>query len=99
MDLFESIRKAHKREGLSIHALSRVFKTHRRTVRLALGSAVPPPRRAMPVRVSPVLGPWKSVIDGWLEGDRDAPKKQRHTARRVWQRLVEEHDAVSGMTV
>jgi hypothetical protein len=33
------------------------------------------------------------VIDGWLEADRDAPRKQRHTARRVWQRLVEEYGA------
>ena len=96
VELFESIRKAHEREGLSIHELSRLFKTHRRTVRQALVSAVPPPRKAMPVRVSPALGSWKSIIDGWLEADRDAPRKQRHTARRVWQRLVEEHGADVG---
>jgi hypothetical protein len=33
------------------------------------------------------------VIDGWLLADREVPRKQRHTARRVWQRLVAEHDA------
>jgi hypothetical protein len=33
------------------------------------------------------------VIDGWLIDDRDAPNKQRHTARGVWQRLVAEHQA------
>jgi len=33
------------------------------------------------------------VIDGWIEADREAPRKQRHTARRIWQRLVAEHGA------
>jgi hypothetical protein len=64
-------------------------------VRAALSSAVPPPRRTV-VRSSPVLDPWKATIDGWLEADKTAPRKQRHTARRVWQRLVEEHAADVG---
>ena len=42
------------------------------------------------------MEPWKPVIDGWLAEDKEAPRKQRHTARRVWQRLVEEHDAEVG---
>lgn len=36
---------------------------------------------------------WKATIDGWQVADREAPRKQRHTARRVWQRLVDEHGA------
>ncbi len=36
----------------------------------------------------------KPIIRAWLDEDRAAPRKQRHTARRVWQRLVEEHGAV-----
>jgi transposase len=96
VELFEQIRKAHEREGLSIHELSRRFGTHRRTVRQALASAVPPPRKPAPPRVSPALGPWKAVIDKWLAEDATAPRKQRHTARRVWQRLVEEHGADVG---
>jgi hypothetical protein len=40
------------------------------------------------------------VIDAWLIADKDAPRKQRHTARRVWQRLVAEHGAtLSEVTV
>jgi transposase len=42
------------------------------------------------------LEPWKAVIEGWLAADATAPRKQRHTARRVWQRLVEEHGAQVG---
>jgi hypothetical protein len=39
------------------------------------------------------MDPWAEVIDSWLLGDREVPRKQRHTARRVWQRLVAEHGA------
>jgi transposase len=93
--LFEEIRTAREREGLSIHELSRRFGVHRRTVREALRSALPPARKR-PVRSAPVMDRWKSTVDGWLEADRSAPRKQRHTARRVWQRLVEEHEAQVG---
>lgn len=95
MELFEQIRRAHEREQLSKRELARRFRTHRRNVRQALTSAVPPARQTAE-RESPVLGPWKPVIDGWLAADALAPKKQRHTARRVWQRLVEEHGVVVG---
>lgn len=93
--LFEQIRKAHEREGLSIRELARRLGTHRRCVRQALASAVPPARR-VPQRRSPVLGEWIPVIDAWLEADREAPPKQRHTARRVWERLSVECGAVVG---
>lgn len=92
MEQFERIRIDHREEGLSVRALARRHHVHRRTVRQALASAVPP-RRARPGRAAPVMGPWMPVVRGWLEADRDAPRKQRHTARRVWQRLVDEHGA------
>jgi len=90
VELYEQIRKVHKREQLSIRALADRFHVHRRDVRAALSSAVPPTRKAV-VRPSPVLDRWKPTIDAWLEADKTAPRKQRHTARRVWQRLVDEH--------
>jgi len=92
VELFEQIRKAHDREGLSVRALAERFGTHRRTVRQALLTAVPPQRKAAP-RAAPVLGPWKAIIDTWLTDDANAPKKQRHTAHRVWERLVAEQGA------
>lgn len=95
--LYEQIRRAHDREGLSIHELSRRFHVHRRDVRAALASAVPPERKQPEgPKPAPALDRWKPTIDEWLEADLVAPRKQRHTARRVWQRLVEEHDAVVG---
>ena len=47
-------------------------------------------------RPAPALDRWKPTIDEWLAADRAAPRKQRHTARRVWQRLVDEHGAEVG---
>ena len=93
MSVYEQIRKAHEREGLSVRTLARRFHVHRRDVRQALTSAVPPPRKAAPARAAPKIDPWKPVIEGWLEEDKKAPRKQRHSARRVWQRLREEHGA------
>lgn len=96
MSLYEQIRKAHEREKLGIRQLSRRFGVHRRDVRQALACAVPPPRKTPPVRPSPQLDPWKPLIELWLHEDKSAPRKQRHTAHRVWERLVEEHGARVG---
>lgn len=92
VELFEKIRRDF-RMGVSIRELSRSYEVHRRTVRQAIVDAVPPVRRS-PERTSPVLGPWVGTIRAWLTADLVVPKKQRHTARRVWERLVSEHGAV-----
>ncbi len=97
MELFEEIRRARRDDrDVSVRELARRFGTHRRTVRDALVSAVPPARMPVAERASPVLDEWKPLIDQWLADDLKAPVKQRHTARRVWRRLVEEHDATVG---
>jgi transposase len=93
VELFEQIRKDRRVDGTSIRELADRHRVHRRTVRQALESAVPPPRKSYPRRPRPAIDPYAEVIDGWLLADRDVPRKQRHTARRVWQRLVAEHGA------
>ena len=100
VELFEEIRRDRRRDELSIRELAEKHQVHRRTVRQALASAQPPPRKSYPQRQRPAIDPWASVADGWLLADQDVPRKQRHTARRVWQRLVAEHGAqVSEVTV
>lgn len=100
VELFEDIRRDQRREDLSIRELASRHGVHRRTVRQALAAAVPPPRAVYPSRPCPAMGQWWALVDGWLVGDQDVPRKQRHTARRVWQRLVAEHQAcVSEVTV
>ncbi len=93
VELFEQIRRDRRIEELSIRELAERYRVHRRTVRQALASALPPPRKAYPRRPRPAIDPYSEVIDSWLLADRDMPRKQRHTARRVWQRLVAEHGA------
>jgi transposase len=96
VELFEKIRRARRVDAsVSIHELARRFGTHRRTVREALLSAVPEPRQPVVDRPCPVMGPWKEIIDQWLTDDLTAPRKQRHTGRRVWERLVDEHQATA----
>jgi transposase len=63
-----------------------------RTVRKALDSAWPEPRKRLPPRAT-ALDPYKPVIDEILRADLDAPRKQRHTVTRIFHRLVEEHGA------
>jgi len=59
-----------------------------------LASPLPPPRKEYLARSRPAIAPWTTVINAWLIADQDAHRKQRHTARRVWQRLEAEHCAV-----
>ena len=98
VELYEAIRR-DRREGLSIRALADKHRVHRRTVRDAVRSAVPADRKT-PERDAPVLGPVRGIIDQILAEDRSVPRKQRHTARRIHQRLVEEWQAeISESTV
>jgi hypothetical protein len=93
VEQFERIRREHRDdEGLSVQALAVRHKVHRRAVRAALADAVPPSRKD-PVRVAPVLGAHEGTVRRWLSENLTAPRKQRHTARRVWQRLAEEEGA------
>jgi hypothetical protein len=78
VEQFAAIRRDHRVEGSSIRALAEKHRVHRRTVRRALESAVPPPRKTAP-RVAPRLEPFKAAIDEMLRSDLDAPKKQRHS--------------------
>jgi transposase len=93
VELFEQIRRDSRTEGSSIRELADRHHVHRRTVRQALASAVPPPRKSCAQRSRPAIDRYAAVIDGWLLADKEVPRKQRHTARRVWQRLVAEHGA------
>jgi transposase len=100
VELFEAIRRDREHGEMSKRELARKHRVHRRTVNQALAAAIPPPRKRPEGRPAPKLGSHLELIDSWLEADRAAPPKQRHTAKRIHQRLTSEHGvAVSARQV
>ena len=89
MELFEEIRREYEFGIGTIAGVSKKFGVHRRMVREAVGSAIPQLRKKTKRRrfkLAPVAG----FIDQILESDRKAPRKQRHTAYRIWKRICAE---------
>ncbi|MFE3448349.1 hypothetical protein ACFXJ8_05375 [Nonomuraea sp. NPDC059194] len=91
VELYAAIRR-DSRAGLASRALQRKYGVGFRTIEKALASVWPTPRKPLPARASR-LDPFKPVIDQMLRADLDAPRKQKHTAKRIFDRLLEEHSA------
>jgi transposase len=89
VELFEQIRREYEFGVGSIKGVARKLGVHRRMVRQALAEAQPPERKPSG-RKRPVLTPLVPFIDSILEADRQAPRKQRHTAHRIFQRILAE---------
>ena len=98
MDMYRKVRLACA-EGMSQREAARHFGVSRDSVRKMLAFSVPPGyRRTSPVK-RPKLDGFTGIIDGWLEGYRGVHRKQRHTAKRVFERLRDEHGFTGGYTI
>ncbi len=89
MDLFEELRREYEFGLASISGVARKFGVHRRMVREAIESSIPM-RLPVKERPRPTIGPLAEFIDEILQADRQAPRKQRHTAHRIWVRINRE---------
>jgi transposase len=99
VEVYARVRRAVQVDGMSMREAAREFGLARKTIRKMLAYSVPPGyERKKPVK-RPKLGPWLGIIDQILEDDKAQPKKQRHTAKRIWDRLKAEHGFGGGYTV
>ncbi len=89
MELFEQMRREYEHGAGTIRGVAKKLGVHRRMVRDALDSAVPKERKKA-VRERPKLGPVIEFINTIFEEDQRAPRKQRHTAHRIWRRVCGE---------
>ena len=99
VEMYARVRRACMVDGMSTREAARVFGLHRDTVSKMLKYSVPPGyRRRSPPR-RPKLDPYRGVIDRILEDDRSLPRKQRHTAKRIYERLRAEHEFPGKYTI
>ena len=90
VDQYEFIRTSYRVYGKTIKEIARETGHSKNTVKKVLRGEYKgySQRDTQPF---PVLDPYLGIIDGWLESDKENPKKQRHTAVRVYNRLRLEH--------
>ena len=99
VEIYGRVRRAVYVEGMSERQVAREFGLARETVRKMLQYAVPPGYRRQQPAKRPKLDAWVGVIDQILEEDRSRPRKQRHTAKRIHERLRAEHGFSGGYTI
>src|SRR6202140_5596574 len=99
VEIYGRVRRAVYVEGMSERQVAREFGLARESVRKMLHYAVPPGYRRQQPAKRPKLDAWVGVIDQMLEEDRSRPRKQRHTAKRIHERLRAEHGFSGGYTI
>lgn len=99
VDMYARVRLACRHEGLSHREAARRFGLDRKTVAKMLKHSVPPGYRRQRPPARPKLDAFTAIIDAILDGDRSAPRKQRHTAKRILERLRDEHGFTGGYTI
>src|SRR5271155_928360 len=99
VELYGRVRYAVQIEGLSRREAARQFGIDPRTVAKMLAFSVPPGYRRRRPPARPKLDPFAGIINGILAEDEGRPRKQRHTSKRIFERLRDEHGYAGGITI
>ena len=99
VDLYGRVRHSVLIEGISQREAARIFGIDPRTVAKMLAFSVPPGYRRRQRVCRPKLDAFTGIIDQILEADKLVPKKQRHTSKRVFERLRDDHNFIGGITI
>src|ERR1700753_2749655 len=99
VELYAQVRYAVQIEGISRREAARRFGVDPRTVAKMRAFSVPPGYRRSQSPARPKLDPFTGIIDAILAADEARPKKQRHTAKRIFERLRNEHGYAGGITI
>ena len=99
MDKWTNIRLDVLVHNMSIKKACEKYELNYRTIRKVLDNPEPPAHRKKTVRPKPKLEPFIPIIHEIIESDKTVHKKQRHTGRKIFERLRDEHDYEGGITV
>jgi len=99
VELYAQVRYAVQIEGLSQREAARRFGIDPRTVAKMMQFSVPPGYRRSKPPVRPKLDPFIGTIDKILADDKERPKKQQHTSKRIFERIRDEHGYTGGITI
>jgi hypothetical protein len=99
VELYAQVRYAVQIDGLSRREAARRYGIDPRTVAKMLAFSVPPGYRRSRPPARPKLDPFTGIIDRILAEDEARPKKQRHTSKRIFERLRDEHGYAGGITI
>ena len=98
VELYAQVRYAVQIEGVSRREAARRYGIDPRTVAKMLAFSVPPGYRRSRRPARPKLDPFTGIIDSILVEDEGHPRKQRHTSKRIFERLRDEHGS-GGITI
>jgi transposase len=98
VDIYSRVRRACLKDGMSAREAARYFNKDRKTIAKMLRHALPPGYRRSEAPRRPTLDDYVGVIDEILRTDKALIKKQRHTAKRIFERLRDEHRYAGSLT-
>ena len=99
VEVYARVKRAVQVDGMSVRQAARESGLSRKTIRKMLQFSLPPGYERKKAVLRPKLGPWLGIIDQILVDDKTQHKKQRHTAKRIWDRLKAEHAFGGGYTI